>query len=112
MIEKDTSTNKLQELGTDKEPKFRKPQSEVIDKNLRKIEYEYPVHYLFLVDFCLSTHINSIIYETPVVNEEDLLGKILAACDLIRTSLGILERMRQSYHDCIDVGGCHFEHLL
>lgn len=40
--------------------------------------------------------VESLVYETPVENEVDVLVRILAACDIARMIPGILERMRQN----------------
>jgi hypothetical protein len=61
-------------------------------------------------------HLRCLVYETPVEREDDLLPRIQAACDNIRQTPGIFERVRQSKVRrcglCNEVGGRHFEQLL
>ena len=64
------------------------------------------------IDFFLWGYVKALVYDTPVQNEETLLARILAACEMIRT----FERMRQNLlrrcHACIASQGRYFKHLL
>lgn len=68
------------------------------------------------LDFFLWGHLKSLVYRTPVQNEEDLRNRIQESCEIIRNTPGIFERVRQSMirriNACIEVGGCHFQQLL
>lgn len=58
----------------------------------------------------------TLVYETPVESEEELIARILAAAQQIQTMPGLLERANQNMirrcNACIEVGGRHFQHLL
>ena len=68
------------------------------------------------LDYFVWGHVKSLIYDTPVDNEFELLARILVACDVIRETPGIFERVRQSFfrrcNACIENGGRQFQHLL
>jgi Transposase. len=68
------------------------------------------------LDYFFWGHLKSLVYATPVVDENDLRNRIVNSCNVIRNTPGILERVRQSMsrrlHACIDSGGSHFEHLI
>ena len=49
------------------------------------------------LDFFLWEHIKSIVYETPVPDEETLLARILAASDEVRGMPDVIGRVRQSF---------------
>ena len=61
-------------------------------------------------------HIKSLVYETPVLDEETLLARILVASDEVRGMPDVFGRVRQSFlhrcNACIECGGRHFEHTL
>ncbi|GBM44319.1 hypothetical protein AVEN_232111-1 [Araneus ventricosus] len=58
----------------------------------------------------------SLVHETPVDSAEDLGARIVVAADVINTTRGIFERMRQSFlrrcELCNVTRGRHFERLL
>lgn len=68
------------------------------------------------LDFGLWGHIKSLVYSSPVESEEDLLARILAACQTIQDMPGIFENMRRSLvrrcHLCINNRGGIFEQFL
>ena len=57
-----------------------------------------------------------LVYETPVLDEQDLIARIVVAADFIRNDPGVFERVRSSWlarcRKCIEVEGGHFEHLM
>ncbi|EZA53815.1 hypothetical protein X777_06631 [Ooceraea biroi] len=63
-----------------------------------------------------SNNVKSLIYETPVLGEEDLLARVMAACEHVQTIPGIFHRIRESMnrrcHLCIEENSQQFEHLL
>lgn len=67
-------------------------------------------------DFFLWVHTKTLIYETPVETEMDLVARITVAAGQIAEDPQLFENVRRSirrrYQTCIDVGGRHFEHLL
>ncbi|PNF33715.1 hypothetical protein B7P43_G11435 [Cryptotermes secundus] len=68
------------------------------------------------LDYFMWDHVKSLIYDMPVDNEFKLLARILVACDVIRDTPGIFERVHQSFfrrcNACIENGGRQFQHLL
>lgn len=68
------------------------------------------------LDFFLWGHIKSLVYTTPIENEDDLINRIIAACNTVRNTPGIFERVRSSMRrraeSCIIVGGGHFQQFL
>lgn len=68
------------------------------------------------LDFAVWGHLKSLVYETPVQNEMDLIARIVAAADNLRTMPGVFQRMRISGRRrcgiCIDHGGRNFEQFL
>jgi hypothetical protein len=60
--------------------------------------------------------LTSLVYATPVDNEESLHRRIVDACQTICNYLGIFEQMRRfmmrCVEECIESHGGHFEHLL
>lgn len=68
------------------------------------------------LDFYLWGHMKSLVYETPVESEEDLVARILAAAQEIETTPGTFDRMYTNMlrriNACIATGGRNFEHLL
>ena len=72
--------------------------------------------YLTPIDFCLWGYIKSLVYETPVETEEELIARIVAAFDKVRNTPGIFARIRQSFINrcnlCIERGGRVFENCL
>lgn len=68
------------------------------------------------LDFFLWGHLKSMVYTTPIENEQMLRERIVASCQIIGTTPGIFNRVRNSMmrrtEACIAVGGSHFEQLL
>lgn len=68
------------------------------------------------LDFFLWGHLKSLVYTTPVENVDNLRNRIIEACDTIRNTPGIFERVRQCIgrrnESCILAQGGHFQHLL
>jgi len=68
------------------------------------------------LDFFLWGRMKSLIYETPVETEEDLLARVLVDAQQIDETPGVMERVYQNmtrrYNVCNDVGGRHIEPLL
>ena len=68
------------------------------------------------LDFYFWGHVKSLVYETPVQSEQDLIGRIVEASARIAETAGVFERVRQSLHRrfqaCIAADGRHFEQLL
>ena len=68
------------------------------------------------LDFYLWGHMKTLVYETPVQSEMDLVARVaVAAGDIAqdRRMLSLLqESLQQRCQLCIDVGGSHFEQLL
>ena len=69
-----------------------------------------PLHYF------LWEYLKSLVFETPVETDLELVARIVAACDIIRNIPVIFVRVRQNLvrrcHACIEVGGRQFEQLL
>ena len=69
-----------------------------------------PLHYF------VWEYLQSLVFETPVETDMELVARIVAACDIIQNTSGIFVRLRQNvvhrYLFCIDVGGRQFEQLL
>ena len=68
------------------------------------------------LDFFLWGYMKSLVYETPVESEEDLLARIMAAAQEIQETPGIFERVYENMlrrcNVCIELGGRHIEQLL
>ena len=64
----------------------------------------------------LWEYLNSLLFETPVEMDMELVARIVAAYDIIHNTSGILVRVQQNLvcrcHFCIEVGGHQFEQLL
>ena len=64
----------------------------------------------------LWEYLNSLVFETPVETDMELVTKIVAAYDIIQNTSGIFVRVRQDIvrrcHVCIEVGGRQFDQLL
>lgn len=64
------------------------------------------------LDFFLWGHLKSLVYTTPIQNVQELRERIVAACDEIRNTPGIFQRVRESMHHrvqaCITANGGHF----
>ena len=64
----------------------------------------------------LWEYLNSLVFETPVETDMELVTRIVAAYDIILNTSGIFVRVRQNLvcrcHVCIEVGGRQFEQLL
>lgn len=68
------------------------------------------------LDFFLWGYVKSLVYDTPIVTQEDLLARVMAACTHVQHIPGIFSRVRASMNRrcklCIEVNGHHFEQLL
>jgi hypothetical protein len=68
------------------------------------------------LDLFFWGHMKSLIYETPVESEEDLVARIAVASADIAEMPGLFANIRHSlrrrYQTCINVRGRHFEQLL
>lgn len=68
------------------------------------------------LDFFLWGHMKALVYETPVVSQEDLVARVAAAAYDIQHRPGIFERVRENMtrrcHACIESGGRNFEQFL
>lgn len=68
------------------------------------------------LDYYLWGHMKSLVYETPILSEEDLIGRIVEASERIRETPGVFVRVRQSLQRrldaCIRTNGRTFEQLL
>ena len=66
--------------------------------------------------YFISEYLKSLLFETPVETDMELVARIVAAYDFIRNTPGILVRMLQNLvrrcHFCIEVGGRQFEQQL
>ena len=58
----------------------------------------------------------TLVHETPVETQQDLVAQIQVAAGVIRDMPGIFPRVWHDiirrYTKCIEVGGGHIEHLL
>lgn len=68
------------------------------------------------LDFFLWGYLKSLVYETPVQSDQDLIARIVAAAGEISDNPAILRRVRHSLENrcglCIQERGRNFEHLL
>ena len=74
-----------------------------------------PVHWparspdLTPLDFFFWRDMERLVYETPVLDEQDLIARIVVAADFIRNDPGVFERVRSSWlarrRKCIEVEG-------
>lgn len=68
------------------------------------------------LDFFLWGHMKSLVYETPVETEEDLIARIAVAAGDISDNPRMIASVHRSLENrcrlCIDQNGRHFEHLL
>ncbi|PSN32148.1 hypothetical protein C0J52_23854, partial [Blattella germanica] len=68
------------------------------------------------LDYFLWGYLKSLVFETPVETDMELIARVVAACDVIRNTPGIFVRVRQNLvrrcQACIEVGGRPFEQLL
>lgn len=68
------------------------------------------------LDFCIWGFLKTLVYSTPVENIDDLRDRIIVACETIRNTPGLFQRIRNSIRrrveSCILVEGRHFQHLL
>lgn len=71
---------------------------------------------LTCLDFCVWGYMKSLVYETPVDSEEELVARIVVATGEVREKPDIFKKMRNSMRRrceaCITAGGRNFEHLL
>lgn len=68
------------------------------------------------LDFYLWGHMKTLVYETPIETEMELVGRIAVAAGDIAEDRRMLSRWQGSLQRrcdfCIQVGGRHFEQLL
>lgn len=68
------------------------------------------------LDFFLWGHMKTLVYDTPVESEMDLIGRVVAAAGDVADDQPMLSRVQQSFVKrcqlCIDTGGRHFEQLM
>ena len=66
------------------------------------------------LDYFLWGHMKSLVYETPVNSEEDLLAWVMAAADVEPQGIGhhVYKSMVGKYRVCVEVAGCHIEPFL
>ncbi len=68
------------------------------------------------LDFFLWGHLKSLVYETPVESQEDLVARIVAAAGSIRDDPDMLNNVSASfirrYNACVRVAGRSFQQLL
>ena len=68
------------------------------------------------LDFFLWGHMKTLVYDTPVESEMDLIGRVVAAAGDVADDQPMLSRVQQSFvrrcQLCIDTGGRHFEQLM
>lgn len=68
------------------------------------------------IDFFLWGYMKSLVYETPVESDMDLMARIVAASGVVADTPGILANVRRSMRRrcaaCITSAGRNFEHLL
>ena len=66
--------------------------------------------------FYLWRHLKSLVYSSPIENEETLHQRIFHVCQIINHHSWTFEAVQQCMirrvHACTDSGGTHFEHLL
>ena len=66
--------------------------------------------------YFLWEYLKSLVFETPVETDMDLVAWIVSACDIIQNTQGIFVRVLQNLvcqcHACIEDGGRQFESLL
>ena len=69
-----------------------------------------------LLHYFLWGYLQSLVFETPVETDIELIARIVAAYDIIQNTSGIFVRVRQNLvrrcHVCIKVDGRQFEQLL
>lgn len=68
------------------------------------------------LDYFLWGHMKSLVYETPVESEEDLVARISAAAEIIQAMPDVFSHvnlnMLRRCNKCIERGGRHFQQLL
>ena len=71
---------------------------------------------LNLIDYFLWGYLKSLVFETLVETDMELVARIVAAYNVIQNTAGIFVRVRQNIvrrrHTCIEVGDRQFEQLL
>ena len=71
---------------------------------------------LTCLDFFFWGHIKSMVYETPIESDEDLVARLSVAAgnvdDMPDIFANVRQSMRRRCESCINVGGRSFEHLL
>lgn len=68
------------------------------------------------LDFFLWGHLKSLVYRTPIVDENNPRNRIVDSFNTIRNMPGIFKRVRHSMarrmQACVVTQGGHFEHLI
>lgn len=68
------------------------------------------------LDYFLWGHLKTLVYEDPVPNQQELLGRVLAASAQVQDIPGIFHRVRRSMTNraqlCLEQRGGHFQQLL
>lgn len=68
------------------------------------------------LDFFAWGHLKTMVYSRPVNNIQELRERIENACQIVRETPGIFERVRRSFlrrcEICMQMNGGHVEHLL
>lgn len=66
------------------------------------------------LDFFVWGHMKSLIYDTPIETEEDLIARIMIAARVIhrRDNNSVYDSMLERCNKCIEMGGRQFEQLL
>ena len=66
------------------------------------------------LDYFLWGHMKSLVYETPVDSEEDLLARGMTAADVGLQGIGdrVYRNMARRYVVCVEVAGRHIEPFL
>ena len=64
---------------------------------------------LIPLDYFLRGYLKSLVFETPMKTDMELVARIAAACDVIQNTLGIFvmvcRNLARQCHACIEVGG-------
>lgn len=71
---------------------------------------------LNVLDFYFWGHLKSLVYKTPVENQEDLRNRIIMACENIKNTPGLFRNVRNSMirrlDACILAEGGHFQQFI
>jgi hypothetical protein len=68
------------------------------------------------LDLFLSGYMQSLVYETPVETQHDIVARIAVAAGIIKEMPGIFQKVQHNmagqWRTCSEFGGRHFEQLL